>query len=140
MAFKSNISLDKRIAITVGCRIKNLPVKNHYQFATIGMGGYSFGIFIFILVSFVCLFQYTPPPPLREASSRSLARVLSQSLVPLHLTASTVLLGQARPLTELILPLIEILKFDWLRQILYAAILCFLTNLIFLIYPLHVTY
>ena len=41
-----------------------------------------------------------------------------------------------------ILPLIEILKFDWLivRQILYAAILCFLTNLIFLIYPLHVTY
>ena len=40
----------------------------------------------------------------------------------------------------IILPLIEILKFDWLRQILYAAILCFLTNLIFLIYPLHVTY
>ena len=39
-----------------------------------------------------------------------------------------------------ILPLIEILKFDWLRQILYAAISCFLTNLIFLIYPLHVTY
>ena len=39
-----------------------------------------------------------------------------------------------------LLPLIEILKFDWLRQILYAAILCFLTNLIFLIYPLHVTY
>ena len=38
-----------------------------------------------------------------------------------------------------ILPLIGILKFDWLRQILYAAIL-FLTNLIFLIYPLHVTY
>ena len=33
---------------------------------------------------------------------------------------------------SLILPLIEILKFDWLRQILYAAILCFLTNLIFL--------
>ena len=41
---------------------------------------------------------------------------------------------------QFILPLIEILKFDWLRQILYAAILCFLTNLIFLIYPLHVTY
>ena len=40
----------------------------------------------------------------------------------------------------IILPLIEILKFDWLRQILYAEILCFLTNLIFLIYPLHVTY
>ena len=40
----------------------------------------------------------------------------------------------------IILPLIEILKFDWLRQILYAAILCFLTNLICLIYPLHVTY
>ena len=39
-----------------------------------------------------------------------------------------------------ILPLIEILKFDWLRQLLYAAILCFLTNLIILIYPLHVTY
>ena len=39
-----------------------------------------------------------------------------------------------------ILPLIEIFKFDWLRQILYAAILCFLTNLIFLIYPLHVIY
>ena len=40
----------------------------------------------------------------------------------------------------IILPLIEILKFDWMRQILYAAILCFLTNIIFLIYPLHVTY
>ena len=40
----------------------------------------------------------------------------------------------------IILPLIEIFKFDWLRQILYAAILCFLTNLIFLIYPLYVTY
>ena len=43
-------------------------------------------------------------------------------------------------ITKFILPLIEILKFDWLRQILYAAILRFLTNLIFLIYPLHVTY
>ena len=32
-----------------------------------------------------------------------------------------------------ILPVIEILKFDWLRQILYAAILCFLTNLIFIL-------
>ena len=39
-----------------------------------------------------------------------------------------------------ILPLIEIFKFHWLRQKLYAAVLCFLTNLIFLIYPLHVTY
>ena len=28
-----------------------------------------------------------------------------------------------------ILPLIKILKFDWLRQILYAAILCFLRAL-----------
>ena len=36
--------------------------------------------------------------------------------------------------------LMEILKFDWLRQILYAAILCFLTYLIIFIYPLHVTY
>ena len=38
-----------------------------------------------------------------------------------------------------ILPLIEIMKFDWLRQILYAAIFGFLTNLIFLICPFHVT-
>ena len=44
------------------------------------------------------------------------------------------------PVHVFILPLIEILKFDWLRQILYAAKLCFLTNLIFLVYPLHVTY
>ena len=43
-------------------------------------------------------------------------------------------------MARFILPLIEILTFDWLRQILYAAILCFLTNSIFLIYPLHVTY
>ena len=43
------------------------------------------------------------------------------------------------PLTHFILPLIEILKFDWLRQILNAATLCFLTNLLFPIYPLHVT-
>ena len=39
----------------------------------------------------------------------------------------------------IILPLMEILKFDWLRQILYAAILCFLTNLIFLKCLFHVT-
>ena len=30
------------------------------------------------------------------------------------------------------------LEIDWLRKIPYAAILCFLTNLIFLIYPLYV--
>ena len=45
-----------------------------------------------------------------------------------------------RDIQQFILPLIEILKFDWMRQILYAAILCFLTYLIFLIYPLQVTY
>ena len=43
-------------------------------------------------------------------------------------------------ITNIILPLIETLKFDWLRQILYATILCFLTDLIFFIYPLHGTY
>ena len=48
--------------------------------------------------------------------------------------------ASTRGTMDIILPLIEILKFDWLRQIIYAAILCFLTNLIFLIYPLHVTY
>ena len=31
----------------------------------------------------------------------------------------------------IILPLIDILKFDWLRQIIYAAIWCYHTNLIF---------
>ena len=41
--------------------------------------------------------------------------------------------------TDIILPLIEIMKFDWLRQILYAAVLFFLTNLIFLMCRLHVT-
>ena len=40
----------------------------------------------------------------------------------------------------LILPMIEIFKFDWLRQILYAAILWFLDNLIFLKFPIYVTY
>ena len=34
--------------------------------------------------------------------------------------------AQANAVFLFILPLIEILKFDWLRQILYAAILCFL--------------
>ena len=43
------------------------------------------------------------------------------------------------PIREFILPLIEILKFDWLRQIQYAAIFCFPTNRIFLICPFHVT-
>ena len=37
--------------------------------------------------------------------------------------------GLYRPILYIFLPLID----DWLRQILYAAILCFLTNLIFLI-------
>ena len=44
------------------------------------------------------------------------------------------------PLREFILPLIEILKFNWLRQVQYAAIFCFPSNLIFLICPFHVTY
>ena len=36
--------------------------------------------------------------------------------------------ASTRGTMDIILPLIEILKFDWLRQIIYAAILCFLTN------------
>ena len=36
---------------------------------------------------------------------------------------------------QFILTLIKILKYDWLRQILYAATLCFLIKPIFLIYP-----
>ena len=37
----------------------------------------------------------------------------------------------SRNRSKFILPLIEILKFDWLRQINFAALLCFLINLIF---------
>ena len=40
----------------------------------------------------------------------------------------------------IILTLIEILKFNWLWQILFAKILTFLANLIFLKCPFHVTY
>ena len=52
--------------------------------------------------------------------------------------AKIILRQRVNKIQHIILPLIEILKFDWLR--LYPAISCFLTNLIFLIYPLHVTY
>ena len=64
----------------------------------------------------------------------------SCSTLSLQISAVICLIDCRYGVKPFILPLIEILKFDWLRQILYAAILCFLTNLIFLIYPLHVTY
>ena len=71
--------------------------------------------------------------PDARASTRGTVDNTSHKVAP-DARAST------RGTMDIILPLIEILKFDWLRQIIYAAILCFLTSLIFLIYPLHVTY
>ena len=48
------------------------------------------------------------------------------------LTCKSKLIWLKRKMIIIILYLIEILKLDWLRQILYTAILCFLPNLYFL--------